>query len=116
MTKLRGFVRRRRAPVEEYVCIPRYQTAKLRTFNDSKGSGPEVVIFRCPTCPDRDKSRLVQVDLSTESRYAYLEEGYNPKKARQLTVLLHVTRDQVSQILRELDSGPSGVSGDEAPL
>jgi hypothetical protein len=97
--------------VEEFVCIPRQQTAKLSTVKGRNGHGPEVVVLKCPSCPDRENSRLVQVELARETLESRRRKAGLERMAPPLRMLLHITRDEVSQILRELDGGPVNGSG-----
>jgi hypothetical protein len=99
-------VAKRRRTADEFVRIPRNQTAELRMFGDPRDPKAELLIFKCPSCPDRTTSRLVMVNLEVKLGHAKPAEEGRTAWPGKVGVLLHVTRDQVLQILRELDTKP----------
>lgn len=102
----RSMLAKGRRAADETVRIPKNQTAELRVFGNPKDPRSRLVIFHCPSCPDRDTSRLVMVHLQMTARDAKKAEACRSAWPGMAGVLLHVTRDQALQILRDIDTKP----------
>ena len=81
----------------EWIRISRFQTARVWSIERSGFVGPQVVSFHCPTCPEPEDSRLVdvQVEARRPARHGHSDEEAGLVKER---LLLRVTREQVEQI------------------
>lgn len=84
----------------EYVRIPQGATAEVWMITSSATRQPRVVSFHCPTCPDSDNSRLVDIRIRPEPRLGRPVTGGSLRE-KPARLLLHVTRQQIEQILSD---------------
>jgi hypothetical protein len=97
--------RRRR---EEYVRIPRSQTAELRMIRGLRELRPQPLVFYCPSCPDPANSRLVMILLSPKTRVLPRQILVPRRRPEPIKMLLHLTLQQVDDIRAEFDRPPKG--------
>jgi hypothetical protein len=95
--RLTSLVRRR----ERWIRIPRYQTAELWMVPDLKDPRPRPMAYKCPSCSEKEETRLLSVVLQTAPPGPRRRSNSTAKREARPRILLRVTRSQLDDINAE---------------
>jgi hypothetical protein len=97
---LTSLVRRR----ERWITIPRYQTAELWMVPDLKDTRPRPMAYKCPSCSEKEETRLLSVVLQTAPPGPRRRFNSTAKRETRPRILLRVTRSQLDDINAEFST------------
>ncbi len=85
----------------EFDRIPKHSTAEIWMIGSPENPQQRVVSYHCEICRDPNNSRLVTIYVPTDPLVASKKDKHSGK-SHPVRLLLHLTRDQLEEILRDM--------------
>jgi hypothetical protein len=91
---------------EEWVRIPRYQTAELLMAPGLKDGRPQPMVLTCPRCSEKEETRLLSVVLAASPTRHWRKSKSSAKRIEHARILLRITQRQLNDINAEFATRP----------